>query len=182
VSLDSSLGAGVHRAVWNLRRPALRIATGPSDDDEGPGGGLPGRWVDPGTYTARLTVNGTSFDRRFEVREDARITLTAVARKGWTDALDRIAALYRASSALADSARAAQRRLEQGGTADARRLAELKDVAETAAELVQRLAALYGNVIRVTEPPTTDQRSQMGYFPTVLTTLRQRWRALGTQS
>ena len=55
-------------------------------------------------------------------------------------------------------------------------------MAETAAELVQRIAALYGNTVRVSEPPTTDQRSQMGYFPTVLTTLRSRWLALGTRS
>ncbi|MEP7343942.1 MAG: hypothetical protein ABI877_01685 [Gemmatimonadaceae bacterium] len=183
VPLDSALGAGVHRVVWNLRRPALRVPTGPvQDDDEGSGGGLPGRLVDPGTYLARLTVSEKSYDRRFEVREDPRVTIAPPERKRWTDAIDSIADLYRSSAAVADSARAERLRLEKSESADPQRLAEVKDIAETAAELVQRIAALYGNVLRVTEPPTTDQRSQMGYFPSVLTTLQLRWRALGTRS
>jgi photosystem II stability/assembly factor-like uncharacterized protein len=183
VSLDSTLDPGVHRAVWNLRRPPLRTPTAPSEEsDDGFGGGIPGRLVDPGTYVARLTVNGNSYDRRFEVREDSRVTVTPLARKRWTDALDRTADLYRASAAMADSARAERLRLERSGSADPRRLSEVRDIAETAAELVQRIGTLYGNVVRVTEPPTADQRSQMGYFPTVLTALQRRWRALGTRS
>ncbi|MFN8574272.1 MAG: hypothetical protein U0132_19635 [Gemmatimonadaceae bacterium] len=182
VPLDSTLGAGVHRAVWNLRRPALREAAGASDDDDGFGGGLPGRLVDPGTYVARLTVGGTSVEQRFTVREDPRVSLTLAQRKTWTGSLDRIAELYRAANALADSARAEQKRLQSSGSSDAKRLAEVRDIAETAGELVQRIAALYGNVVRVSEPPTTDQGAQMGYFPSVLQSLRLRWRALGTRS
>ena len=181
VPLTARSNGGVVRAVWNLRHPELRRGRG-GDDDEGFGGGLPGRWATPGMYEACLSLGGALVTRRFEVREDLRVRLTPLARQQWTASLDRIAALYREASALSDSARIEVQRLDATSPRDERRLAEARDVAETAAELVQRIAALYGNTVRVSEPPTTDQRSQMGYFPTVLTTLRSRWLALGTRS
>lgn len=180
VPLRATTTGGVVRAVWNLRLPDLRRGSG--DDEEGFGGGLPGRYATPGSYEARVALGGTTYARRFEVREDPRVRLTAVARRSWTDALDRIAAMYRAAAALADTARTEVRRLERESPRDERRLAEAREVAETAAELVQRIATLYGNTVRVSEPPTADQRAQMGYFPTVLSTLQVRWRALGTRS
>jgi photosystem II stability/assembly factor-like uncharacterized protein len=181
VELAPTPGAGVRRAVWNLRLPDLRKGSA-GDDDEGFGGGLPGRYVAPGTYVARLTIGGESSTRRFQVREDARVTISPLARRQWHVALDDIAALYRSASALVDSARDERKRLESGGSTDARRLAEVKDVQETATQLVARISALYGNVVRVTAPPTSDQKAQEGYFPTVLKTLQARWRALGTRS
>ncbi len=173
---------GVARVIWNLRHPDLRAGRGGGDDDDPFGGGLPGRWATPGTYEARVTLGGRSLARRFEVREDARVRLTPLARQQWTESLDRIAALYRDAAALSDSARTEVKRLEGATPRDERRLTEARDLAETAAELVQRIAALYGNTVRVSEPPTTDQRAQMGYFPTVLKTLQLRWAALGTRS
>ena len=116
------------------------------------------------------------------MREDSRVRLAPLARQQWTESLDRIAALYRDAATLSDSARNEVKRLEGATPRDERRLTEARDLAETAAELVQRIAALYGNTVRVSEPPTTDQRAQMGYFPTVLTQLQVRWRALGTKS
>ena len=181
VPLTASSNAGVVRAVWNLRLPALRDGRG-GGDDEGFGGGIPGRYATPGSYEARVTLGGATYARRFEVREDSRVRLTPAARQRWTDALDRIATLYRDAAALSDSARTEVQRLEGVSPRDDRRLAEARDVAETAAELVQRIATLYGNTVRVSEPPTADQRAQMGYFPTVLTTLQAKWRALGTRS
>lgn len=182
VPLTARRNGGVVRAIWNLRHPELRRGQGSGNDDEGFGGGLPGRWATPGSYEARVSLGGVQLARRFEVREDMRVRLAPLARQQWTDALDRIATLYREASAFSDSARAEVKRLEGATPRDERRLTETRDVAETAAELVQRIAALYGNTVRVSEPPTTDQRSQMGYFPTVLTTLRARWQALGTRS
>ncbi len=179
--VPASRNSGVVRVTWNLRLPDLRPGSG-GDDDEGGGGGLPGRVVTPGTYEARLSLGRASHARRFEVRDDPRVRLTALERRRWTDAVDRIAALYRDAASLADAARAELRRLEGASPRDERRLADTRDVAETAAELVQRLATLYGNTVRVSQPPTADQRAQMGYFPTVLTTLQARWRALGTRS
>jgi len=182
VPLSASSKGGVVRAIWNLRLPELRRGRQDGDDDEGFGGGLPGRYATPGTYEARLAIGGNTYARRFQVVEDPRVRLTPIARQQWTAALDRIAVLYREASALADSARAEVRQLEGTTPRNEARLAAARDVAETAAELVQRIAALYGNVVRVSEPPTTDQRAQMGYFPTVLESLRVRWRALGTRS
>lgn len=181
IVLAASPGPGIRRAIWNLRLPDLRKATRPSDDDEGFGGGLPGRYVAPGVYVARLHLGGKSYDQPFRVQEDSRITLSALERQKWTASLDGIAATYRVAAALSDSAHAELKRLESG-KADERRLAEVRDIAETAGELVDRISALYGNVIRITEPPTADQRAQIGYFPTVLSAVQARWRALGTKS
>ncbi|MEO7964986.1 MAG: hypothetical protein ABIT38_13870, partial [Gemmatimonadaceae bacterium] len=140
------------------------------------------RYVMPGTYVAHLTIDGESSSQRFVVREDSRVTITPVARQQWHAALDDVAALYRTTIALADSARVERLRLEKDASSDARRLAEVKDVQETATELVARIASLYGNVVRVTAPPTSDQKAQQMYFPSVLKTLQARWRALGTRS
>ena len=96
--------------------------------------------------------------------------------------MNRYVRVWVAALALSDSARREVQRLEGVSPRDGRRLAEARDVAETAAELVQRIATLHGNTVRVSEPPTADQRAQMGYFPTVLTTLQAKWRALGTRS
>jgi hypothetical protein len=182
IDLPAATGSGVRRTVWNLRLPDLRKASGGGDDDDGFGGGLPGRYVAPGTYVAHLTIGGESVRQRFNVREDARVSLTPLARTQWHAALDDVAALYRSASALADSARAERQRLEKSASPDTRRLAEVRDVQETATELTARLAALYGNVIRKSEVPTTDQKAQQGYFPTVYKALQARWRALGTRS
>ena len=84
---------------------------------------------------------------------------------------------------MADSTRGEQRRLAAMPDDERRRLAarlsEADDLALTAAELLQRIGTLYGNVVRFTEPPTTDQRAQAAYFPTVLAGVIRRWQALG---
>ncbi|MBC7898081.1 MAG: hypothetical protein H7066_21865, partial [Cytophagaceae bacterium] len=183
VPLDVTSDGGVRRASWNLRLPALRAPTANAGDDEGGGGGLPGRFVAPGTYIARLVVNGERQERRFEVREDARMLVTTADRAAWHAALDDIAAQYRSASAMADSTRRERQRLAALPQAEQNRLAarvtELDDLAVTASELTQRIATLYGNVIRVTEPPTADQRAQRAYFPTVLALVVRGWRGFG---
>lgn len=183
IPVDTGRGSGVRRVVWNLRLPALRAGNAAADDDEGFGGALPGRWVAPGTYTARLSVRGERSEQRFEVREDPRLTITEAQRTTWYAALDEVAALYRSSAAKADTTRREQRRIAALPEAERRRLgarvAEIDDVALTASELEARIATLYGNVVRFSEPPTADQRAQMGYFPTVLADVIRRWRALG---
>ena len=183
VPIDAGPGSGVRRLTWNLRLPPVAAGRAGADDDEGFGGGLPGRLVTPGTYTARLSLHGQQLEQRFEVREDPRVSLTADQRVAWFGAIDSVAIMYRAANAMADTTRREQQRLAALPEAERRRLAarvtEVADVALTASELTQRLAALYGNVVRVSEPPTADQRAQMGYFPTVLADVIRRWRALG---
>ncbi len=183
VPVDTGRGSTTRRAVWNLRLPQLRAGAGGGDDDEGFGGGLPGRWVTPGTYTARISVRGERSEQTFEVRDDPRLTITEAQRTAWYTALDEVASLYRSANAMADTTRREQRRVAALPEAERRRLGtrvtEIDDVALTAAELTARIATLYGNVIRFSEPPTADQRAQMGYFPTVLADVIRRWRALG---
>ncbi|MCU0635418.1 MAG: hypothetical protein MUE41_11145, partial [Gemmatimonadaceae bacterium] len=149
-TVTGSASAGLNRAVWNLRTAPLPSARGGSDDDdEGPRGPVPGRWVAPGRYTVRLTVNGTTHTQRVIVRDDARLTLTAADRRAWERGVDEIAALYRQAAALTE--RAATR-----PATDELRL--------TIGELQDRIGTLYGNANRVTQPLTADQRAQLAYF------------------
>jgi len=61
--------AGANRFVWNLRaEPAHKL-----DDVVVDEGMLDGPLVVPGTYTARLSVGGTTVERRFQVTEDPRV-------------------------------------------------------------------------------------------------------------
>ena len=182
VNVPASDGSGVRRVTWNLRLPPLREGAGRGDDDEF-GGGLPGRFVAPGTYLARLTLGGETVERRFEVREDHRLTLTPLQRTAWHAALDDVASQYRRAAAMADSTRRERDRLAALPAAERQRLAarvtEAEDLALQATELVQRIAALYGNIVRFSGPPTTDQKAQRRYFPTVLAEVIRRWQGLG---
>ena len=54
-------GAGLHRVVWDPVRPVAR----PAGDDEDEGAAVP---VYVGTFTARLTVDGRTYEQPFAVR------------------------------------------------------------------------------------------------------------------
>jgi photosystem II stability/assembly factor-like uncharacterized protein len=74
--------AGLNRYVWDLHysRPtgqacSLPISATPRNtkcEPEGP-------WAHPGTYTARLTVDGTAYTQTFTVRMDPRVKATPAA-------------------------------------------------------------------------------------------------------
>jgi len=70
-----SSAAGMHRWVWDLRpAPPQRAAAG-GGAGAGGGGGFGGRGVAlvlPGTYTAKLTVDGRSFTQPLTVLMDPR--------------------------------------------------------------------------------------------------------------
>lgn len=150
--------SGVNRIVWNLRLPSLPgAAPGGDDDEDGPRGAPAGRWVMPGRYTVRLSVGGQRSERPLTVRDDPRVTITLAERRAWHAASDTVAQLYRDVVTLA----------AQASSMDA-------ELRATIGELQSRVGALYGNVMRNGTVPTTDQRRQMAYFPTVLRALRQR--------
>jgi len=159
-TVRASAVAGVNRTVWNLRLPSLPATSAEGlDDDDAPRGAPAGRWVAPGRYTVRLSVQGRVTEQPLVVRDDPRVTITAAERAAWHAASDSVARIYRDVVQLATDA----------NTADA----ELK---ATIRELQDRVGSLYGNVTRNGVAPTADQRKQMAYFPTVLRNLGQRVR------
>ena len=64
------LGAGTHRARWNLRYPGAVTFEGIVLE-----GGNPavGPWAPPGRYRARLTVDGVTWEQTFDVHPDPRL-------------------------------------------------------------------------------------------------------------
>jgi photosystem II stability/assembly factor-like uncharacterized protein len=91
---------GMHRFVWDLRYPEPRvlnvqypISATPGNTPRDPRG----PWIVPGTYTVRLTVNGTTYTQPLTVRMDPRVKTPAatLARqfalsKGLSDEINRI--------------------------------------------------------------------------------------------
>jgi hypothetical protein len=75
-----SAAPGMHRFVWDLRYPEPRvlntqypISATPANTAREPRG----PWVVPGTYTVRLTVNGTTSTQPLTVRMDPRVKTSA---------------------------------------------------------------------------------------------------------
>jgi len=121
--------AGLQRAVWDLRyegatpiRPA-KLDSG--DPKEGP-------LVLPGTYAARLTVDGRSYSTPVEVRPDPRVAVSReeleeqiVFALGLRDELTRLAAVVRDLRAVREQVRA--RGAAVRGRADAAPLVDAAD-------------------------------------------------------
>ncbi len=159
-SVTPTLARGINRVVWNLRGADLPIRGGGfEDDDEAPAGAnVPGPYVMPGTYTARLVANGRTFEQKVEVREDPRLTVSATDRKAWTDAMNAVADMLRRAAPLNDRAQ----KLAGADTADVKRQTR---------ELVSRLRGLYSEMGRWTGIPTKDQQSQATFYGDMLARL-----------
>ena len=135
-----STKAGLQRFTWDLHfeRPtpdcSLPISATPRNTKCEP----EGLWVHPGTYTARLTVNGTSYSQTFSVRMDPRVKTPAAAMlQQYTLSL----ALYDAS--FESVARGAQARALRAQIADRRGKAS-GEVVAIAEALERKLAELAG--------------------------------------
>ena len=115
-TLEPGNVAGVQEVVWDLRiDPAFSAPSGGGGFGGFGGGGAAGAGprVLPGTYTARLTVNGQSQTRDFDVRLDPRrdaSTADLVARQ---EALMDAYALQKPVREAADRLRALNQRIEQ---------------------------------------------------------------------
>ncbi|HET9371416.1 MAG TPA: hypothetical protein VFO19_14250, partial [Vicinamibacterales bacterium] len=124
-----SAAAGMHRFVWDLHYqplagsgrgnlPIAAIAYNTAPVPTTP-------WVNPGTYTVKLTVNGKSYTQPLVVKQDPRVKTPALHMQQVYTLTK--AAYYGAVDALAASARAAGIRAQiaalqpkaQGATADA---------------------------------------------------------------
>jgi hypothetical protein len=71
-----AIDAGLNRFVWNMRYPDATKIEGEGGTWEAFENQLVGPQVAPGTYTARLTVDGTALETAFEIRKDPRISAT----------------------------------------------------------------------------------------------------------
>jgi photosystem II stability/assembly factor-like uncharacterized protein len=119
-----SAAAGMHRFVWDLHtEPGPEI----SSEDEIQRAGL---WVPPGKYTARLVVDGKTFDRTLEVVRDPRVPVSDAD----------LAAQFELS-----------RRLEE-------EQARLSDSVHAAEELEARLAAFHGSPGQVAQRDALSKR------------------------
>lgn len=155
-TLRPTQSRGVNRITWNLRYADIpsRGGGGGGDEEGPPRGGTPGPLVLPGTYTVRLTVNGTTTNQQtVVVREDPRITVSLAERRAWTDFQRQVAALAADFATIANQARQSTRRDE--ATTDLKRQAQ---------ELQSRISSLYGAVEGWTGRPTADQHSQLAAF------------------
>jgi hypothetical protein len=95
-------------------------------------------WVNPGTFTARLTVDGKTYSQSFTVKQDPRVKTPALA-------MQQVYSLSRATYYEARTAREAERQAHN----IAGQVATLKPqvtgaVADALASLEQKLAAIEG--------------------------------------
>jgi hypothetical protein len=161
--LDTDTGAGVHRAVWDLRHPNL---------SEGGGGGffggpVRGPWVRPGEYTARLTVAGRHYDQSLTVHEDPRINTSDGERRQWHETVVALAATVRSYSTTVDGVLDVKERLDALSDSDKQRFraltAEIDEVEPLMMELRRRLRSVYSQISGWPGRPTADQQSQIRY-------------------
>jgi photosystem II stability/assembly factor-like uncharacterized protein len=161
-TLQPTAMAGLNRTVWNLRYPTLP-APAAASDDEGPRRPqpVPGPWVVPGVYTARLIVDGKTFEQQIQVADDPRLSVPATEREQWTSTLRDLAVVYADASALMKAADGAT------GTPDQAR----NERRRVTRELQSRVLRLYRAIDASTGPLTADQRSQLEYFKAFMKTL-----------
>jgi photosystem II stability/assembly factor-like uncharacterized protein len=69
-----AVNAGLNRFVWNMRHKDATKIEGEGGTWEAFENQLVGPQVAPGTYTARLTVDGATLETAFEIRKDPRVT------------------------------------------------------------------------------------------------------------
>ncbi len=108
--------AGMHRWVWDLHYPAPEavrheypIAAIPGDTPRQPLGptALPGR------YTARLTVNGKSYETKFTIKMDPRVKITEAALEKKFQSEIRLASLMTKTAEAFHQAQAIRQSLQK---------------------------------------------------------------------
>nr|MDP2498551.1 hypothetical protein [Candidatus Palauibacterales bacterium] len=173
--LEPDTARGVNRVVWDLRHEPLASAA-PEDAPEWQQEGDDGPLVVPGTYTVRLTVDGSAHEQTVEVREDPRLDVDPDVRREWTATLlaigdlhDRVAADVERLNQLVAGAEDDDRFRGSGDEESRERWASLpdeesRDVAWQAAELLDRIEGLYGDVEDWTGETTADQRSRLEFY------------------
>ncbi len=197
--------AGMHRFVWDLRRPAIRSAGGefgggypisaiPNDTPRGPQGPL----VAPGFYSVKLTVKGRSFTQPLTVRMDPRaktpltqFALTAAlyqAMQQSSEALEQVRRLRAQvkelqprAAALTDALHALDRKAAEfeGGARGGQGFGGgSSDVANNFAQLITQLNTLINTVDSTDELATAQVTSAASKARRAATALLARWQTL----
>ena len=159
-TLTSPKGVGFHRVAWDLRYAGPEGQTG--GGDRRGRGGPQGPQALPGSYTARLTVDGKSFDQKVEVVLDPELrTDVSELQKQFNVALelrDMQSSVNAALSRVA-SARNSEPDIAKQASALLTRPANLRS--ETGPKLKENLEALATMVDSVNAAPT---QAQTHYF------------------
>jgi hypothetical protein len=152
--------AGLHRVMWELRYQNEQGGTGRSR--------INGPYVLPGLYTAKLQVNGETFEQKFSVSDDPRLDVSLDIRKEWTVSQMNVLAL--ASEVSTD--RAGIEKLDQQLdqlekdkiSYDKSAAAPLKEISKKYSELFSRIRTLYSEIGDYIGPWTNDQKAQYNYY------------------
>jgi len=174
--LAATARRGINRIVWDLRHEPF--TAGPEGLSGRPGPALDGPFVVPGEYVVRLAFGGRTLERRVRVDEDPRLVVAPDVRRSWTATLLGLGRLYQESDALLARAREVAGGVIKSATVPPARRAEAEEVLDAAVELRSRIATLYREISGATGPLTSDQQSQVEYYPTVRRLLEERLAAL----
>jgi photosystem II stability/assembly factor-like uncharacterized protein len=172
---------GINRVVWNLRYPNLPSIPQSSSSNRR-SRSSPGAFVIPGSYTAKLTVNGKSEEKAFEVKEDPRSQISKEERAQWTKTLLEIADLYESVMKNNQTVQSIQTQLLELQKSKHRIEKEfetgVKELSRMCGELFRRVGRLHGELMGWTGRPTDDQLSQMKFYIETAKTLEQRKQTL----
>jgi photosystem II stability/assembly factor-like uncharacterized protein len=175
--LKATTERGINRVQWDLRGRAPAVAPRPGG---APAGGSFGRapegaLVDPGTYSARLTVGGREYTTPVVVEADPDVTMTGEARADRRRVLDDTFALQAKTEPLAEKAESAATQLQAVSTAiasapkvpaDAKQAldAAIKaadDLQEATAKLNRTTLQLFNQLSGSPYPATATERAEL---------------------
>ena len=168
--LRPDTAAGIQRITWDGRYSDFAAPYRAPDAESNwwsRRGGPSGPLVNPGLYKAVLTVNGTTFEQTFQVKDDPRVDIDIADRTDWTETLFDIGALY--ESIVEDMKGVMPVKhpidtLRKKHNLDAEALTEVDELARMYDELVSRTRSLYYDVSGWMGPMTGDQQAQMAYY------------------
>ncbi|GAB5527381.1 MAG: hypothetical protein Roseis2KO_52530 [Roseivirga sp.] len=158
--LRADTTAGINRITWGMDHKGIATSGGRFSP-----GGPP---VVPGLYTAKLTVNGDSYEKQFRVIDDHRLKISIADRKAWSDNLMEIFELYGELAEVNRKIRPignhATKLENEKVKVSEKAFNEVKEVTRMYRELFSRARGLYFGVSGWTGRMTADQESQFAYY------------------
>jgi photosystem II stability/assembly factor-like uncharacterized protein len=176
--LKATKEAGINRVQWDLRgKPPVQTPRGAGEAGGAGGFGRApeGALVDPGTFTARLTVGGREYTTPITVQPDPDVTVTDAQRGDRRRVLDDTLGLQAKTEPLAAHAESAAKQLHDLSKAiagapkvpaDAKKALDeaiktADDLKEAAAKLNRTTLQLFNQVSGSPYPATATQRAEL---------------------